>query len=56
MFKKMLLIMTIVLLSVVSSDTQVLVALMLIIFTMILQVRFEPFSSIRINRMEHYSV
>lgn len=56
MYKKMLLIMTIVLLSVVSSDTQVLVALMLIISTMILQVRFEPFSSVKINRMEHYSV
>lgn len=54
--RKILLVMLTVFLTVVSADTQVLAGLLCLILSMILHVKFEPYASARLNRMEHYSL
>lgn len=55
-FRKIFLVMLFAFLTVVSSSTQVLAGLLCLIVSMVLHVKFEPYSSIRMNRMEHYSL
>lgn len=55
-YRKILLVMLTVFLNVISSETQVLCGLLLLIASMILHVRFQPYMSPRMNRMENYSL
>lgn len=54
--RKVLLIMLVVFLTVVSPETQALAGLLCLIISMILHVKYEPYASHRLNKMEHYSL
>lgn len=55
-YRKIILVMVTVFLTVVSSETQVLAGLLCLIVSMILHVKYEPYGNPRLNRMEHYSL
>ena len=56
MYRKILIIATSVFLSTVSSESQVLVVIFIIVINMFLQIRFSPFYTSTLNKMENYSL
>jgi hypothetical protein len=56
MYRKTLIIATSVFLSTVSSESQVLVVIFIIVINMFLQIRFSPFYTSTLNKMENYSL
>lgn len=56
MYRKILIIMTTVFLSTVSPDAQVLVVIFIIVVSMFLHDRFEPYDNVTLNKMENYSL
>lgn len=56
MYRKILIIMASVFLSTVSPESQVLVVIFIIVMNMFLQIRFAPFYTSTLNKMENYSL
>jgi len=56
MYRKVLIIMASVFLSTVSSESQVLVVIFIIVLSMFLQIRFSPYYTDTLNQMENYSL
>jgi hypothetical protein len=56
MYRKIFIIMTSVFLSTVSSESQVLVVIFIIVLNMFLQIRFQPYYTHTLNQMENYSL
>lgn len=56
LYRKIFIVMTTVFFSVVSTEAQVLVVLLIIIVSLLLHIRYEPFYTEVLNRMELYSL
>lgn len=56
LYRKILIIMVTVFFSVVSTEVQVLVVILIVITALFLQIRFKPYYSDILNQMELYSL